>query len=332
MGIALAADAFQVANTLPNQFYLLLAGEQYVTEPGSTYIQQKKKKKSVTARRKSRRRLLELVALDLASGGLKRLSAGTGDVEDLAVAPELSAGSVSLNRVLCRGAVPRSGSRAKRTLPLRRRRLCYDAWLRWSPTFAWSPDGARIALSLTDATCPLGCLAGRGRRLGDAPVDLGVRVRRTAADLASSPASCVTPPSDGRRYPAFVYRPLAAARDGTAPALLSSTVGPRASSSRARPRSFSISRPAASWLSRQMFAEAPSLLLGKPTATCAIPSGDPSCAVSGGRSEWPAPVVSSSAANRGDGGSYGGYMALAALTDRPVPWAARCGTSFGPAS
>jgi dipeptidyl aminopeptidase/acylaminoacyl peptidase len=264
---------------------------------------------------------LELVALDLVSGGLERLSSADGDVEDLALAPDGRTVVYALNRDgYVEARLLDLVSRTERALPLGERRLCYDAG-RWSPTFAWSPDGARIALSLTDATT--------APDVWLVEADGSARCRITWSWDAELPTETLVEPElvrypsfDRRQIPAFVYRPPAAPRDGTAPALFYVHGGPE---SQFQP---SFNPVVQYFTARGFMVVAPNVrgstgygkayshlddLERRPDAVRDLAAGAEWLAASGQAHPRRIAVM---------GGSYGGYMVLAALTDRPDLWAA----------
>jgi dipeptidyl aminopeptidase/acylaminoacyl peptidase len=252
---------------------------------------------------------------------LERLSSADGDVEDLALAPDGRTVVYALNRDgYVEARLLDLASRTERTLPLGERRLCYDAG-RWSPTFAWSPDGARIALSLTDAT------AAPDVWLVEA--DGSATRRITWSWDAELPTETLVEPElvrypsfDRRQIPAFVYRPPAAPRDGTAPALFYVHGGPE---SQFQP---SFNPVVQYFTARGFVVVAPNVrgstgygkayshlddLERRPDAVRDLAAGAEWLAASGQAHPRRIAVM---------GGSYGGYMVLAALTDRPDLWAA----------
>ena len=101
----------------------------------------------------------------------------------------------------------------------------------WGDGLVWSPDGRRIAFSLTGPRTT--------QNLWVADAEDGSARQITFASVGAIPTSAMVEPSivhyptfDGRMVPAYLFRPLGAAADGTSRAVVSIHGGPE---SQARP-------------------------------------------------------------------------------------------------
>ena len=262
--------------------------------------------------------LLSLIALD-ETGRAQTLAEHTWDTDGLQVGPDQRRLVYALNV---------DGYSEPRLLDLETGRddpleivpggVCYDAG-RWAPTFAWSPDGALIAATITTATTTpdvwLHRPGGPAERL----------TRSFDADLApaelSRPELVRYPSFDGLSVPAYLFHPPGGA-GGPPPALFYVHGGPE---SQLRP-SFN---PVIQYFSQRGFLVVAPNVRGstgygkryshlddvekRPDSVRDLAAG----------AEW---LVARGLADRRRiavmGGSYGGYMVLASLTERPDLWAA----------
>jgi dipeptidyl aminopeptidase/acylaminoacyl peptidase len=219
-------------------------------------------------------------------------------------------------------------------LPPRRKSLVYDAG-RWAPTFNWSRQADRLTLSATTATEPLEVWI--VERPGPAPRETQVRSRAgrparrqvtrswsagVPLDRLSKPELVRYPSFDGRQIPAFLFRPNNAPADAERPAILWVHGGPE---SQFRP-SFN---PVVQYLAHRGFVVLAPNVRGSTGHGKAYSHLDDvelrldSVRDLAAAAEWLAASGEAHPKRIGVmGASYGGYMVLAAITERPDLWAA----------
>jgi dipeptidyl aminopeptidase/acylaminoacyl peptidase len=264
---------------------------------------------------------LSIVALDAETGAERwRVADDGSDVDDFAVSPDGAWLVYGLNRdgyseVRLRSLL----DGAEQTLALPAGGLCYDSG-RWLPTFAWSADSAHLALTWTTSTSTPDCW-GVERASGAARQVTASWTGITPEELVE-PELVHYPSFDGHRVPAFLFAPPGSGDPASRPALFFVHGGPE---SQLRP-SFN---PVVQYFARRGFVVlAPNVrgstgygrtytslddLERRPDAVRDLAAGAEWLAASGLAHPRRIAVM---------GGSYGGYMVLAALTERPDLWAA----------
>ena len=170
------------------------------------------------------RDFLGLAALAAEDGALRWVACAEWDVDDFALAPDGSRVAYEVNvegfsevrvRVLA------TGEERSLSLPLGQ---AYEPY-RWFPTFAWAPDSARFALTVSTSTTPAAVYLADAAGLGIERVTRAWSAGLDPAELA--PAELVHYPTfDGRRIPAFVFRPRGHRDDGSSPAVFYVHGGP----------------------------------------------------------------------------------------------------------
>lgn len=261
-----------------------------------------------------------LVSLDLETGQIVPIVALDCDVDDFALSPNgeviaytLNRGGVSEVRLL---EIADGGDR-RVPLPMGQ---AYDGY-RWQPTFAWLPDSTGVAFAFGEPTrnpeiyiARLGAMAPQrvtaSWGAGIEPADLPV------AELTSYPTF------DGRKIPTFVYAPANAPRDGTRPALFFVHGGPEA-------QTRAIFNPVIQYFAHRGFTViAPNVRGSSGYGRTYLRLDDVEKRMDSVRdlaagAEW---AAKSGLADPKKiaviGGSYGGFMVLAALTTNPELWAA----------
>jgi dipeptidyl aminopeptidase/acylaminoacyl peptidase len=227
------------------------------------------------------------------------------------------------------------GSQAPAALFGTARTLAYDAG-RWLPTFGWSPDSRRLAVTMTIATSPLDVYVGSPPDMLSNPprVGLGEPVCLAVQPVTRSWTSGLTlqdltqarpvqyPTFDGRQIHAFLFRPSAAPRDASLPAVVWVHGGPE---SQFRPGF----NPVIQYFAHRGFLVlAPNVRGSTGYGKAFSRLDDVERRLDAVRdlaagAEW---LASSGEAHPKQiavmGASYGGYMVLAALTERPDLWAA----------
>lgn len=263
---------------------------------------------------------LAVGAIDLDARRLRPLIEREWDVDDFALSPD---GSQLVYEVNVEGFSEvwfhhlGSGSSSKLELPAGQ---AHDGH-RWSPTFSWFPDGSRCALTVSTPTAAPDIFVadadgGRPSRLTrswSAGLDPNALVR---------PELVRYPTFDGRTIPAFVFRPDGAAADGPRAAVFYVHGGPESQTR----TSFN---PIVQYLAHRGFVViAPNVRGSTGYGNEYLHLDDVERRMDAVRdlaagAEW---AAQSGLAHPGRiavmGGSYGGFMVLAALTTNPELWAA----------
>ncbi|MCC6174214.1 MAG: S9 family peptidase [Chloroflexi bacterium] len=265
------------------------------------------------------RDFLAIVALDVETGRSRPVVEAGWDVNDFALAPDGRRLACEVNADGFSEAWVHDltdGSAVRLDIPPGQ---AYDSQ-KWTPTFAWTPDASRVALTVSVATRPAGVL------LADPQSGAVERVTRTwmagleSEDLA--PATLVHYPTfDGRAIPAFVYRPHGCS--GTPrPTLFYVHGGPE---SQIRPGYNAVIQ----YLVQCGFAVvAPNVRGSSGYGNAYVHLDDverrmDSVADLAAGARWAVEAGLADSARIGVmGGSYGGFMVLAALTTYPELWAA----------
>jgi dipeptidyl aminopeptidase/acylaminoacyl peptidase len=198
--------------------------------------------------------------------------------------------------------------------------LYYDAG-RWTPTLAWSADGSQLAVTVTTAASApdVWMLRFDGTGLRRVTTSWDAELPR---EVLSRPELVTYPTFDGRTVPAFVFRPPESLDGRPAPTLFYVHGGPE---QQFRP-SFN---PVVQYFAHRGFVVvAPNVRGSSGYGKTYGHLDDVERRLDAVRdlaagAEW---AVSRGIADRERiavmGGSYGGYMVLAALTERPDLWAA----------
>jgi dipeptidyl aminopeptidase/acylaminoacyl peptidase len=264
---------------------------------------------------------LALGALDPESSRLSILAAPRWDVEDLAVSPAGRYVAYVVNEDgFSNPYLHDLATGADRRLETPPGSLCYDAG-RWSPTLSWSYGDSQLALSL--------CTATAAPDLWIADAEYGSARQVTWSWNADLPSEALVEPDlvryptfDGRQIPAFVYRPPGAPGDGSAAALFFVHGGPE---SQFQPGF----NPVVQYFAHRGFVVVAPNVRGSTGYGKRYSHLDDverrldSVRDLAAGAEW---LAATGQAHPGRiavmGGSYGGYMVLAALTERPDLWAA----------
>ncbi|MCC6176555.1 MAG: S9 family peptidase [Chloroflexi bacterium] len=276
------------------------------------------------------RDLRALVRIDPAGGQIVPAIETDADVDDFALSPDGRTLVYTLNRGGSSEVYLRdmpSGADHKLDVPTGQ---VYDGY-RWVPTFSWHPDSSAVAFAFSRPTTPADVFLARTEpgASGDRVVDVGAvqqvtrswRAGLDAADLAAA-ERVHYPTFDGREIPTWVFTPPDARRDGTAPALFFVHGGPE-SQTRA------IFNPIVQYFASCGFTVvAPNVRgsAGYGRAYLALDDVErrmDSVADLAAGAEWAARTgLAHPKRIAVMGGSYGGFMVLAALTSYPRLWAA----------
>jgi len=261
-----------------------------------------------------------LVSFDAETGQMAQRVGPNCDVDAYALAPNgemliytLNRGGVSEVRLL---EIADGGDR-KVELPVGQ---AHDGY-RWVPTFSWLPESSAALFAFSEPTRPpdifqVRVAAARAERI----------TRGWLAGLepsALAPAELVHFPTfDGRQIPAFVFSPPGATRDGTGAAVFFVHGGPE-SQTRA------VFNPVIQFLANRGFTViAPNVRGSSGYGRTYLKLDDVERRMDAVKdlaagAEW---VAKSGIADPKRiavmGGSYGGFMVLAALTNNPELWAA----------
>ncbi len=261
-----------------------------------------------------------LVTIDIATGQMLPMVAPSCDVDAFAVSPNGQLLMYTLNR----GGVSEvrlrelsHGGDRRIDLPVGQ---AHDGY-RWVPTFSWLPDSTAAAFAFSEPTCPADVYL---VRVETGTVERATRSWRAGLDEATlAGAELVQFPSfDGRRIPAFVFAPPDAKRDGQGAALFFVHGGPE-SQTRA------VFNPIIQYLAhRGLTVIAPNVRGSSGYGRTYLGLDDVEKRMDSVRdlaagAEW---AVKAGLAHPKRiavmGGSYGGFMVLAALTEHPELWAA----------
>lgn len=261
-----------------------------------------------------------LVTIDTATGQMQPVVAPPCDVDTFAVSPNGQLLIYTLNR----GGV--SEVRLRELADGGDRRIdlsagqAHDGY-RWVPTFSWLPDSSAAAFAFSEPTSPADVFL---VRVDTGDVERVTRSWRAGLDPATlAPAELVDYPTfDGRKIPAFVFAPPHAPRDGTGAALFFVHGGPE-SQTRA------VFNPIIQYLAhRGLTVIAPNVRGSSGYGREYLTLDDVEKRLDSVRdlaagAAW---AVKSGLAHPKRiavmGGSYGGFMVLAALTEHPDLWAA----------
>lgn len=261
-----------------------------------------------------------LVTIDVATGQVQPMVAPNCDVDAFAVSPNGELLIYALNR----GGVSEvhlrelaDGGDRRIDLPVGQ---AHDGY-RWVPTFAWLPDSSAAAFAFSPPTRPADIVLARAGTGDVQPLTRSWLAGLEPSALAD--AELVTYPTfDGRQIPAFVFAPPGARRDGRGAALFFVHGGPE-SQTRA------VFNPIIQYLAhRGLTVIAPNVrgsagygreylrlddVERRMDAVSDLAAGA-AWAVAAGLAHPRRIAVM--------GGSYGGFMVLAALTEHPELWAA----------
>ena len=261
-----------------------------------------------------------LVSFDAETGQMAQRIGPSCDVDAYALAPNgemliytLNRGGISEVRLL---EIADGGDR-KVELPVGQ---AHDGY-RWVPTFSWLPDSSAALFAFSEPTRPpdifqVRVAAARAERL-----TRGWLAGLEPSELA--PAELVQYPTfDGRQIPAFVFSPPGAKRDGTGAAVFFVHGGPE-SQTRA------VFNPVIQFLANRGFTVvAPNVRGSSGYGRTYLKLDDVEKRMDAVKdlaagAEW---AVKAGLADPKRvavmGGSYGGFMVLAALTSNPELWAA----------
>lgn len=255
------------------------------------------------------------------SGRLERLNSLEHDVEGMRVSPDggrlvYSVNDEGYSRIYLRQLCT---ARERRVEQLSAG-LCQDG-ARWEPIFAWSPDGRQVALTSTSATT--------GPDIWIIDVDSARARRVTRSSDAGLPAEALTTPElrhypsfDGRKIPVFVFRPESARSNRAAPVLFFVHGGP---ANQFRPGF----NPVIQYFAQRGFVVVAPNVRGSSgygksySALDDLELRPDSVRDLAACAEWLAASDDVDPKRMAVmGSSYGGYMVLAALTERPDLWAA----------
>jgi dipeptidyl aminopeptidase/acylaminoacyl peptidase len=266
------------------------------------------------------RQYLALVAIDVATGQMLPLVAPNCDVDAFALSPDGQQLIYTLNR----GGV--SELRLRETSDGGDRRVhlpdgqVHDGY-RWNPTFSWLPDSTAAFFAFCEPTGPADVYA---VRLGAEHVERLTQSWLAGLDPKQLAAAELVqyPTFDGRRIPAFVFSPPGARRDGQGAAVFFVHGGPEGQTRAAF-------NPIIQYLADRGFtAIAPNVRGSTGYGKAYQHLDDVGLRMDSVRdlaagAEW---AIQSGAAHPQRigvmGGSYGGFMVLAALTEHPQLWSA----------
>jgi dipeptidyl aminopeptidase/acylaminoacyl peptidase len=266
------------------------------------------------------RDFLAVASIGLETRRLRTVIESEWDVDDFAISPD---GSRLVYEVNVEGSSEvwvrhlQNGSSSKLDLPVGQ---AYDGH-RWSPTFSWFPDSRCYALTVSTPTAAADIFV--------ADADEGRLSRLTRSwgagldpDVLARPELVRYPTFDGRTIPAFVFRPSDASGDGPRATLFYVHGGPESQTR----TSFN---PIVQYLVHRGFVVvAPNVRGSTGYGNEYLHLDDVERRMDAVRdlaagAEW---AARSGLADPGRiavmGGSYGGFMVLAALTTNPELWAA----------
>lgn len=266
------------------------------------------------------RELQALVTIDLVTGQISPLVTPPCDVDAFAISPDGTLMIYALNRdgnseVRIREMA--DGGDRRIDLPTGQ---AHDGY-RWVPTFSWLPDSSAALFAFSDPTRPPDISR---VRVGAPGVEWLTQTWLAGLDPERlAPAELVHFPTfDGRQIPAFVFAPPDSPRDGTAPALFFVHGGPES-------QTRTMYNPVIQYLvHRGITVVAPNVRgssgygreylslddVGKRMDAVKDLAAGVSWVVGSGLADPKRIGVM--------GGSYGGFMVLAALTEYPELWAA----------
>lgn len=266
------------------------------------------------------REFLAMVAFDAETGQLVHRLTPSCDVDAFALSPNGEQLIYTLNR----GGVSEvrlrelaDGGDRKVDLPMGQ---AHDGY-RWVPTFSWLPDSSAALFAFSEPTCPPDIYRVAVATARAEQITRGWRAGLSQSELA--PAELVEYPTfDSRKIPAFVFSPPNARRDGTGAAVFFVHGGPE-SQTRA------VFNPIIQYLANCGFTViAPNVRGSSGYGKTYLKLDDlekrmDSVKDLAAGAAW---AVSSGLAHPKRigvmGGSYGGFMVLAALTENPELWAA----------
>src|SRR5262249_27370159 len=176
--------------------------------------------RSVLAITDQGRDFLGIASLDLASGAWTPLAEEEWDVETFSLAPDGRSIAVARNvEGYSEVSILDLGTGRRVILDLPRGVVARSFVGNWRDRIAWSPDGRRLAFSLTTSTTT--------QNVWLADPATGAAWPLTHATIGAIPSDDLVEPElihyptfDGRSIPAFLYRPLNGAAPGSAPAVV----------------------------------------------------------------------------------------------------------------
>ncbi|MCC7372108.1 MAG: S9 family peptidase [Chloroflexi bacterium] len=266
------------------------------------------------------REFLALVAFDAETGQLVPRLTPACDVDAFALSPNGEQLIYTLNR----GGISEvrlrelaDGGDRKIDLPAGQ---AHDGY-RWVPTFSWLPDSSAALFAFSEPTCPPDIFSVSVATARASQVTSAWRAGLAVAELA--PAELIEYPTfDGRTIPAFVFSPPDAPRDGTGAAVFFVHGGPE-SQTRA------VFNPVIQFLAnRGLTVIAPNVRGSSGYGKTYLKLDDVEKRMDSVKdlaagAAWAVQAGLAHPKRIGVmGGSYGGFMVLAALTEHPELWAA----------